>query len=237
MIIICLLILSIIYVSYLIILKKENFALRFIHIPKNAGTSIENAALKENIKWGFKEWTKEDDGNNNIFKNKNPWKNINNNKTPIVKRCYPWHVNYADLGDNFLEDDDTTFCVVRNPYTKIVSAYKYANGKNSTKEGLNNFVKEKLGNFKENKYWNGCHILPQYKYTHEGVKCDNILHFENLDNDFEKLMKDNNYPNIKLPKNNKSVKKLSEDDLDRESIDLINKVYHKDFKYFNYSKL
>ena len=139
MFIIILLILSIIYVSYLIINNKETFALRFIHIPKNAGTSIENAALKENIKWGFKEWTKDDDKNNknnkNLFKNKNPWKNVYNNKTYKVKKCFPWHVNFKDLGKNFLEKDDTTFCVVRNPYTKIVSAYKYAHGKNASKEG------------------------------------------------------------------------------------------------------
>lgn len=239
MFIISLLILSIVYVIYLIVMKKETFALRFIHIPKNAGTSIENAASKQNIHWGFKEWTKDEDKNNkkNIFKNKNPWKNIHNNKTYKTKKCFPWHVNYADLGDNFLDKDDTTFCVVRNPYTKIVSAYKYAHGKNSSKEGLNKFIKSKLGKFEKNEYWNGCHIMPQYKYTHEGVKCENILSFENLDNEFEELLKNNDLPNIKLPKNNKSVNKLSEKDLNRESIDLINKVYHKDFEYFNYSKL
>lgn len=238
MIIIYVLIFLILLISYIIFITKEGFALRFIHIPKNAGTSIENAALKENIKWGFREWTKKkDEKSKNIFKNKNPWKNVYNNKSPKIRRCFPWHVNYGSLGNNFLEKDDTTFCVVRNPYTKIVSAYKYAHGKKISKEDLNKFIKNKLSNFEKHTYWNGCHILPQYKYTHEGVKCDNILRFENLDNEFEELLKKNELPNIKLPKNNKSVTNLSYKDLDRESLDLINTVYDKDFKYFNYKKI
>ena len=28
---------------------------------------------------------------------------------------------------------------------------------------------------------NGCHILPQHKYTHGNIKCNHILKFENLD--------------------------------------------------------
>lgn len=50
--------------------------LKFIHIPKNAGTSIENVGLKHDIYWGFREWTKKDHKKNeNIFKNKNIIKN------------------------------------------------------------------------------------------------------------------------------------------------------------------
>ena len=50
--------------------KREYFYdLKFIHIPKNAGTSIENNAYKKGILWGFKEW-----GKKNCETNKHPFK-------------------------------------------------------------------------------------------------------------------------------------------------------------------
>lgn len=49
-------------------------------------------------------------------------------------------------------------------------------------------------------------------------------------------MKKNNLEKLKLTnENNKSKIKLSYKDLDDESIKLINKVYDKDFKLFNYN--
>lgn len=218
---------------------NERFMLKFIHIPKNAGTSIENAGLKHNIHWGFKEWTKQDHKKNEkIFKNKNPWINVYNKKEPNNNRCYPWHRNYGDLGPGFLKTDDKTFCVIRNPYTKIVSAYKYAHGNKSSKEGLNKFINDKLSIFKDNMYWNGCHILPQHKFTHEKIKCDNLLRFENLEKDFDSLMKKNNLQQMKLSSDNPTKNiKLSYKDLDDDSIKLINQVYDKDFKLYNYKKM
>jgi hypothetical protein len=47
--------------------RVEFFDLKFVHIPKNAGTSIENIALKNNIKWGFRDWAKKDFNNYNNY--------------------------------------------------------------------------------------------------------------------------------------------------------------------------
>jgi hypothetical protein len=213
------------------------FDLKFIHIPKNAGTSIENSAIKKNIKWGFKEWSKTDCNISNpidIFKCKGKWINLNNNKETNHNKCFPWH-QIPDELHSFYENDEL-FCVVRNPYSKLVSAYNYSHGKNANKEHLNKFIKQKLENFDKNKYWNGCHILPQHYYTHGKRKCDIILKYENLDKEFNDLMKKNNL-NLSLPKNNTSRKNVSVKDLNKESIKLINKVYDKDFKLFNYKKL
>ena len=49
-------------------------------------------------------------------------------------------------------------------------------------------------------------------------------------------MDKNNIKNIKLEKNNKSKNIISLKDLDQESIDLIYKVYKKDFELFGYNK-
>ena len=220
----------------------ELFDLKFVHIPKNAGTSIENIALKNNIKWGFRDWTKKDDNNKLIenswkgFKKHGNWINRSTNNTHNNKSCYPWHQPPDELGRDIYKKEDDLFCVVRNPYDKIISAYKYGNGKNSSKEGLNKFIKEKLSEFKKNERWNGCHILPQHKYTHGNIKCENILKFENLDNDFNKLNNKYNIKNIKLEKNNKSKSKLNINDLTHESKQLIYNVYKKDFDLFGYNK-
>lgn len=215
----------------------ESFALKFIHIPKNAGTSIENIAKKKNIEWGFLEWIKKGyKTGSNIFKIQTPWIYKPNNKEyDIQSNCFPWHQIPDELGREFIDKDDELFCVVRNPYTKIVSAYKYSH-KNPTKKGLNEFIKDKLNNFEKNKYWNGCHILPQHLYTHGKIKCNHILKFENLKPEFDSKMKEFNL-DLQIEKvDNKSNSKLSMKDLDTESKKLIYKIYKKDFKLFNYKK-
>ena len=226
---------------YCISLQKLNefFDLKFIHIPKNAGTSIENHLKKHNnLNMGFLEWTKNnfnDDKRFKIFKVKGPWINLNNNMIAKNKHCFPWHATPDDLEPDFFSKDDKLFAVVRNPYSKIVSAYKYGN-KIKDADHLNSFIKDKLTNFEKNKFWNGCHILPQHYYTHGKKKVDYILKFENLDNDFKQLMIDNNIVTLPLPKNNKSNSNLSVKDLNKESKDLIYEVYKKDFLFFNYPK-
>ena len=227
------LITTIIFILFITFRKIELFSLKFIHIPKNAGTSIENSAKTKNILWGFKEWTKLN--TNNVWKSNKPWFNLNKKKhIKNNSSCHPWH----KIPDNLKEfyKDDELFCVVRNPYSKIVSSYNYANGKGANKKHLNEFIKNKLEDFDKNKYWNGCHILPQHYYTHGKIKCNHILRYENLDKEYYDLMKNNNL-NLKLPKNNISRKNVSTKDLNAESIKLINKAYDKDFKLFNYKKL
>ena len=83
--------------------------LAFVHIPKTGGTSIENAALKQNIKWGrFVNW-KIHNTDNTLFKFKNPG-----------QKC---HMPPCTLPSYY--SDKRLFCVVRNPYTKIISEFKW----------------------------------------------------------------------------------------------------------------
>jgi len=68
-------------------------------------------------------------------------------------------------------------------------------------------------------------------------KCDHILKYENLDNEFKELMDKYNLSHIKLDKHeNKSSNKLNRNDLTHESKDIIYKLYKKDFQLFNYPK-
>ena len=55
-----------------------------------------------------------------------------------------------------------------------------------------------------------------------------------MDEDFSRLMKQYDVEQVKLEKKNKSNKNVSIRDLNQKSIELINKVYNKDFELFNY---
>ena len=134
--------------------------------------------------------------------------------------------------------DVKLFAVVRNPYTKIVSAYKYNRGKHSSKKDLNDWIEKYVGSYHigNNKHFNSNHILEQNAFTHGKRKVDHILRFENLDEDFSRLMKQYDIKNLDLLHYNKSKSNInvSIHDLNQKSIELINKVYKKDFELFNY---
>ena len=70
---------------------------------------------------------------------------------------------------------------------------------------------------------------------------NNILKIEELDKDFNSLIKQYK---LKIPLNITKTTKINitfgnikPSDLNKESIELINKIYHYDFKFFNYQKL
>jgi hypothetical protein len=222
---------------------KSNYKLKFVHIPKTAGTSIENIALKHNIKWGANEWGKKDYNeklikeHNNCFTLDKPWIHLKSNYTSDNNKCSPWHIPPSKLGRNIYNENDKLFCVVRNPYNKIVSEYKKHRSKNISKNELNKFVKNYINN--TNIYNNlfNCHLIPQHEYTHGYIKCDHILKYENLHDEFKELMEKYNLGHIKLDKNdNKSSNKLNRNDLTLESKDIIYNFYKKDFQLFNYPK-
>jgi hypothetical protein len=247
--IIALFLLILIYILIRKINKVERFNsnsnLEFIHIPKNAGTSIEKAGKKVGIKWGFKQWTKHGVNNDrsNLFKIPGNWINSKYNiqhvsKNRINTGCFPWHEIPDNMPEKIFGENVKTFCVVRDPYTKIVSAYKYWRGKDANPDDLNNFIRERLtgaGRNPEKLWWNSGHILPQNLYTHGHRKCDYIIRFENLDREFNDLMKKFNINGIELDKYNKSSKQVCVNDLNLESRNLIQSAYKKDFELFNYS--
>lgn len=198
-------------------LQHNSSKLQFIHIPKNAGTTIENVANNNNIKWG---------------KFNSDLRNHTN-----FKECTYWHTppKYFNKGSYY--DSKDTFCVVRNPYSRIVSEYKYRFGKDKTKltkKALNEWIQNELvklvntNNFKYN-----CHLIPQYDYIYDnnGNKtCKHILKSENLNDEFNNLMKDYDIDlQLKDEKDNVSSGGLSVKDLDEKSKNIIYEIYKKDF--------
>jgi hypothetical protein len=207
--------------EYFIQIPKE---LYFIHIPKNAGKSIENSAKKNNIIWG--EYEYEDLMNEE-------------RKAKSSIGCNYWHTPLKYFKNNY--NEKKLFTVIRNPYNRIISEFKYQNrhtpGKINKVE-LNNFVSSLKKNISENKFKNDCHLLKQIEFiqNEDGVINKNIeiLRFENLDEDFYNLLKKNNNKLFKLEKTNVSSSNLSINDLSEESKKNIKEIYKEDFEYFNY---
>ena len=84
---------------------------------------------------------------------------------------------------------------------------------------------------------NGGHLIPQSEYVFDEIfPAKYILRFENLNNDIKLLRR--YFINLKLDKKNSTDEcSLSISDLDEVSINLINRVYSRDFKDLNYQKI
>merc|ERR1719232_371375 len=206
--------------------QKKN-RLEFIHVVKNAGTSIENAAAKEGIAWGACRYHKFAhclDVQPDL-----PW-------TGGSK----WHALPQSFEKNPYADSET-FAVVRNPYDRVISYYYYENRAQdmvylNDKNRLNDFVLRRL-----KKYHSILLPSSDYVFGENGEQTvEHILNFETLDSDgkFDALMKKFDL-NIKLPENSlnhrRSGDHLTRNDLSKESIDYIDEYYEKDFVSFGYS--
>lgn len=184
--------------------------LKFIHITKTAGTTIEKISKKHNLEWG------------------------------------QYHIEYGDYHEVFprkpktLKNKYEWFTVVRNPYTRILSQFHY----DMTRERfiknykLNDYNKERMNEHIQYKIKTrsktGFHYTEQYLYLDNTVQI-NILHFENLKEEFENLMIKYNL-DIKFDEHyNKSEKMFDISDFSNETMELINTVYKKDFEIFGYT--
>jgi len=169
--------------------------LALIHNPRTGGTTMEECAIDapHDLRWGRRQ------------------ARLNTTGLPMLKTngpadfCSRWHTP-----PNLLPyyKDKETFCVVRNPYDRLLSQYGYMckygfdfddlDGEwkwnpidkcgNST-ERMNALLYKVLQKVKSNPYNFDCHFLPQAAYVwgwdpekkivDEGKKhCDNMLRFE-----------------------------------------------------------
>jgi len=138
-------------------------------------------------------------------------------------------------------DKKLTFTVVRNPWDKVVSHYYYRVKTNQT--GLRDnpvefkeWVKRTYGK-KDSFYYDKPRMfMPQIEWiTDENGKVlvDEIIHFENLGNEFNALLKKLG-KNTTLPHEKKSNRKNYHEYYDAETIEIVRDWFKKDIEIFGY---
>ncbi len=163
----------------------------FVHIPKNAGQSIENVFLNLlNLTW----------------KNRAPLL-LRFNENPELGPERLAHLkSYEYTKFKYMTDEQYetyfSFAFVRNPWDRVVSYYKYLGYAN--KCDFNSFVSNEL----KRDLWNNRHwfVGPQSDYLYlDGVlNVDFVGRFENLQEDFNKVCSELGLEAMEVPHINKS---------------------------------
>ena len=195
--------------------------LKFSHITKTAGTSIEDAGYGYGIKWGCHH----------------------------LKSDPYWHDPISTFPSELRESYDW-FTVVRNPYERILSEYHCPWVKiydpSHTVADFNRIVCDHIvqrltyctaSYFQLWRNFRRGHFLEQWRYLDPSVTV-HVLKKESLATEFPALMKKYGLPvTLNVTINKGLPKKFGIDDFTMDTIHLINEVYAKDFELFGYSKL
>ena len=243
--------------------------LEFVHIPKTGGTAIESEAARHNVTWSICHFGIPQ----NILI-------ISLNETvcpkdslkygwPGMKKysgCPWWHVppQYFELYEVNPYAGADLFCVVRNPYDRLISEYFYTGTYISKlkaedvndERNLNTWVainireliqKMKRGDVSRNRTGNGPyfrsagHFIPQYDYVfqHRRRIIKHVLRFENLVEEFHALMELYRLP-IRLPQHRfrpSHKRTLTAYNLTKSNLELIERLYEDDFLEWGYQVL
>lgn len=146
------------------------------------------------------------------------WDIDHKNNIDLAHIPYALIKNYTDITDY------RTISFIRNPYDRIISAFFYKNP-NSHKSDLNNFIIKKLPTiiFDNTFNYKYIHYYPQYLFVD---KTTELLSFKNInDND--------TVGSIQIKIKNLCNKTYT-DFLDKQSLDICNKIYFQDLMLYNY---
>ena len=178
----------------------------------------------------------------------------------FTKFYEPWHVPMQYLVPNVYAGKQT-FVVVRNPFSRIISAYyckwnggykgllqQYNNyqtrdsyNKSVAVHHLNAWIQKKVLHW-PNEDTHDSHLTPQHLFVYDsnGEKLvDYILYYENLQTEFNALMSQLGLK-IRINVNEKvnkgmvmnSIERLQIKDLDENTKLILEEFYKLDFKYF-----
>ena len=212
--------------------ETDGRILNFIHIPKAAGTSVEKAMGLD------------PQGHFKLYNQKESCYQFLN-----THHLTPQHALRLNLDSKKAYLNNTTFAIVRNPYTRLVSDYHYMQegGIINSDVSLDAFIEvyaaivkaEKEERFIPSNYAD--HSTSQSKFIYfddDTPAVKEILHFESLDADWEKLS--TKYPEFEMPKTlpheNQSRKGKAKIILTEAQKERIYQIYQEDFENFGYAK-
>ena len=184
---------------------------RLIHISKTGGQAIATVALEQaNLRWGMFD---EEYG--------------------CGMSC---HRLLSNIQKKDIIDKHDWFMVVRNPYERFVSQYNWHATWRKEQIGINEYLCREIALIDSDMNKKGYQFTEQYRYLEEQYNIK-VLRFENLEEEFNQLMKEHGYNIVLNKKVNVSTKLACLVDLAPTTIDLINTVYEKDFTTFGYEMI
>ena len=202
---------------------RNDIKIYHAHIPKCAGSSIENFFIKENFEYAFLD---------RYFTLKNK-KDLWNKSSPQHLLAYQFNDLFYNLKFNF------TFAIVRNPIDRFVSAFIFNFQRKHIQniEDINQFIDSFYQEKKFKNFYLDNHFLPM-KYFIENIPNIKIYKLENglinLKKDLIEVLKEKDMK-INFEKNN-IRKDINEKlvTLNTSSISKLNEMYKMDFENFNY---
>lgn len=207
----------------------------FLHNPKAAGSSIRSALAKYDDRDNYY-WDHED----------------NVRLSRVVDKAHITLDDFSVYPDAPLIEDYFVFGFVRNPYSRVYSAFLEKNSQWGVTEDVdfNQFVQTELNEINIRFDWNFVHFCPQFYFFYRGGKCqaDFIGRFESLKRDYPRAMNlahldvDADLPYLNRRTTDAGVSadgaQLHEylDKYDANSLNVVNRLYDRDFVYFGYDK-
>lgn len=165
---------------------SQRKSLVFLHIPKNAGTSIESIAKMHAMFWGA-----------NRIRARNA---LEKQTLPDGEKCSSWHVPpYLFKGAMYKNSE--VFCVVREPHDRIVSEYRWRARqgllKGCSDQSLNTWAQKQVKMLPHQPFHSDCHFVPQINYVWNPKTrqqtCHHVLQMKSLASDFNNLMVNRGY--------------------------------------------
>ena len=190
----------------------------FIHIPKTAGTSIQ-------------QFINDNDRNPVILTGVQDGRSRRHFGALDIKLLFP------DLFNKYYK-----FSFVRNPYDRLLSEYYWCKIPNvgykfgKTKMEFLNYVSQVI---KQKAYFTNIfhdHFIPQYKFLYNSqnqLLVNNLFKYEHLDSAIE-FIKKKLHINQNLQQLN--ITTVEKTDWSDEEKEIIYELYKKDFMYFQYKK-
>lgn len=199
----------------------KDINLLFIHVPKTGGTTLESLLGEKSCRSLYSGFT------NNVLPPEM-------RKQSLQHLTYLQIYEYKDILKVPFDEKLKLWTIVRNPYTRTVSDLFFFNkiNKNTSQQQVHNVLKS----YVHDKNLDN-HNLPQYHFLidQSGALIKNlvIMRKESLNQD----LLENGVQNNKKLQVGKETENNYMKYLNRDSLDIINQFYSKDFELFNYEKI